>query len=434
MTAEVAVLNKHAIALAADSAATVQSTGKIYSANKLLALSKRRPVGTMVYNASEFLGIPWESLIKRFRADRPKRTHDTMREWVDEFCQYLDVVAREVPDEVRDQDTIYAYARALSRSVVLARKALKIPLGLIPKEEFFPAIEQALAEVIEEVIKGRDGIQVPLAGCDADIGQFLSRHTATFDDYDTHIFSEHVTDIPNLISRREELIKSLVSHHNSYFNWSGLVIAGFGDRQWFPGIHDLIIGGTCGGKVRRWEKSAVGVNWNNQGRVMAFAQDDVVQSFMEGVYPDIRREMTQAIGGAFETEYPDLIMDLLTNGPLASADPAVIADVRGKLKDAGIKVSQGLQKRFKEESHNRHATPIMNSIGHLSKDELASLAESLVTTTSLKRRMHANTQENVGGAVDVAVISRTEGFIWIKRKHYFDPALNPSFTHHQADW
>jgi hypothetical protein len=27
----------------------------------------------------------------------------------------------------------------------------------------------------------------------------------------------------------------------------------------------------------------------------------------------------------------------------------------------------------------------------------------------------------------VAVISKNDGFIWIKRKHYFDPKLNPRF-------
>ena len=38
MTAEVAVLNKSAVALAADSAMTVAGTGKTYPTNKLFAL------------------------------------------------------------------------------------------------------------------------------------------------------------------------------------------------------------------------------------------------------------------------------------------------------------------------------------------------------------------------------------------------------------
>ena len=36
--------------------------------------------------------------------------------------------------------------------------------------------------------------------------------------------------------------------------------------------------------------------------------------------------------------------------------------------------------------------------------------------------------ETVGGPIDVAVISKADGFIWIKRKHYFSKELNPHFV------
>jgi hypothetical protein len=62
MTAEVAILNTHGIALAADSAVTI-SVGdekKVYNtANKLFALSKYHPVGIMIYNNATYMGIDW---------------------------------------------------------------------------------------------------------------------------------------------------------------------------------------------------------------------------------------------------------------------------------------------------------------------------------------------------------------------------------------
>jgi hypothetical protein len=51
MTAEVAILNTHGVALAADSAITVSigSEKKVYNTgNKLFALSKYHPIGIMV--------------------------------------------------------------------------------------------------------------------------------------------------------------------------------------------------------------------------------------------------------------------------------------------------------------------------------------------------------------------------------------------------
>lgn len=57
------------------------------------------------------------------------------------------------------------------------------------------------------------------------------------------------------------------------------------------------------------------------------------------------------------------------------------------------------------------------------KEDLAELAVNLIYLTSLMRRITPD-MESVGGPVDVAIVSKGDGFIWIKRKHYFDPALN----------
>lgn len=65
-------------------------------------------------------------------------------------------------------------------------------------------------------------------------------------------------------------------------------------------------------------------------------------------------------------------------------------------------------------------------VDNLPKEELAAMAESLVNLTSFKRRVSWD-DETVGGPVDVAFISRGDGFVWIKRKHYFDPTLNPHY-------
>jgi len=73
-----------------------------------------------------------------------------------------------------------------------------------------------------------------------------------------------------------------------------------------------------------------------------------------------------------------------------------------------------------------HVSPIVNVVGILPKDELASMAEALVNLTSFKRRITMDA-ETVGGPIDVAVISKGDGFVWIKRKHYFKPELNPHF-------
>ena len=65
-------------------------------------------------------------------------------------------------------------------------------------------------------------------------------------------------------------------------------------------------------------------------------------------------------------------------------------------------------------------------VSSLPKPELATMAETLVNLTSFKRRVSTDA-ETVGGPTDVALISKSDGFIWIKRKHYFKPELNHHF-------
>ena len=70
--------------------------------------------------------------------------------------------------------------------------------------------------------------------------------------------------------------------------------------------------------------------------------------------------------------------------------------------------------------------PVLEVLRFLPKDELAAMAEALVNLTSFKRRVSTSV-ESVGGPIDVAVISKGDGLIWVKRKHYFRPELNPHF-------
>ena len=59
--------------------------------------------------------------------------------------------------------------------------------------------------------------------------------------------------------------------------------------------------------------------------------------------------------------------------------------------------------------------PIVSIVEALPVNELAEMAEALLNITSLKRKMSISL-ETVGGPIDVAVITKGDGFIWVKRK------------------
>lgn len=73
-----------------------------------------------------------------------------------------------------------------------------------------------------------------------------------------------------------------------------------------------------------------------------------------------------------------------------------------------------------------YVQPFVNSIINLNIEDLADFAESLIKLTAIKRKISPD-QPTVGGPIDVMVISKGDGIIWIKRKHYFNPDLNLHF-------
>lgn len=90
MTAIVAVLNKHAVAIAADSAVTMGDTHKVVnSANKIFTLSKYHPVAVMTYNNAAFMGVPWDIIIKEYRRKLKEKSFNTIKEYAEDFLQFI---------------------------------------------------------------------------------------------------------------------------------------------------------------------------------------------------------------------------------------------------------------------------------------------------------------------------------------------------------
>jgi len=146
----------------------------------------------------------------------------------------------------------------------------------------------------------------------------------------------------------------------------------------------------------------------------------MVRTFMEGIDPQYKSTLERALQKFFE-DY---------SGFFASQARGLSAPTRTKyanmLKKVGKDLFVDFSEKLKKYRREVHVHPVLETVAALSKDDLAAMAESFVHLTSLKRKVSLDT-ETVGGPVDVAVISKGDGFVWIKRKHYFKPELNHHF-------
>lgn len=90
MTSIVGVLNKRAVAIAADSAVTVGDTHKVMNTgNKIFSMSKYAPVGIAIYGSASMMDTPWEVIIKCYRRELKTKKFQYLREYVDDFMNFL---------------------------------------------------------------------------------------------------------------------------------------------------------------------------------------------------------------------------------------------------------------------------------------------------------------------------------------------------------
>jgi hypothetical protein len=173
-------------------------------------------------------------------------------------------------------------------------------------------------------------------------------------------------------------------------------------------------------RVRFWLKRKSEINESNSSEVVPLADAEVIKTLIEGISPSF--SMTTMVGAAsLIISLPSKILDPITELTDAQKQK-YIADAQSTLRQHYKDFTDEMQKHRRE----KYTDPIRQAIASLSLSDLGMVAETFVGASQLLKRVRPEL-ESVGGPVDVAVISKGDGFVWIKRKLYFDERFNPAF-------
>lgn len=418
MTAEVAVLNKSAVALAADSAMTVTGTGKTYPTNKLFALTKYRPIGVMVYNNAEFMGIPWETLVKMHREQLGSRGQATVKDYAEDLLGFVGNEAICTTDQLRQN--LLRIAADLFRRIA---RDIAHPHQTSSASET-PDPDALISDVIASHLHALTDAGAAPSMANVDVEALVEAHEEEVDNLIDQCLPDLEIDDSVRASLHTVLSRAIKSVQLSS-GFSGLVFAGFGDDELFPSLLEVVTDGSIGQVVKADAKRELDIaRMGTQGAIVPFAQSEMVGRFMEGVDEEFLRYLIHYLGNLLYESAHEILEASTPEGQLTEDQVSELQNiVRSNLDDF-----QQSSKRFRRK---RFVNPVLNIVTHLPKEELASMAEALVNLTSLKRRVSME-EETVGGPIDVAVISKGDGFIWIKRKHYFDSQLNRDYLIRQS--
>ncbi len=423
MTAVVGILNKQAIALAADSAVTISGTNgrKILNkANKVFTLSKRHPVGVMIYNSASFMATPWETIIKVYRKQLGEKSFPTLKEYESDFIEFIRSKHFYTDNNVQ-LAFLENFALDIINSVIIEIKTQDRILIDNPTEEnrkqFLSLLKDKL-DALSKNWKNQNNF----------CNEFSDYKFSDFEIYSKEIFQKinQYHFINNGIDLSEDLLLSIkqsvyavLKSKEDYSSYTGLIFCGFGEEEIYPQLIAVNISMVTDNRLRYYnnEYRSASISNENNGSVCPFAQTDVIDTILSGIDPLLENIYLNNFVDLFN-KYNQEILD-----SIGDDNPLLTEKIKRLDTSQIVQIFDEMNRQIKRENY---ISPLMNAVSSLSKDDLAEMAESLIYLTYLKRRI-TFAEESVGGPVDVAVISKGDGFVWIKRKHYFKPELNKHF-------
>lgn len=431
MTTEIAVANRLGIALASDSAVTITGGGRVKvfdTADKLFELSLSHPIGVMINGNMDCLGVPWEIMVKEFREGEGNTQRSTVEQWTTDFLAYVEshaLIGGNSTDEYI-RYIIEAEIRVVQENVtrrvwadIAGRARTKASNGPKSTKEVFDYYIQA------EITERKEFLLLHTVADSLyklDRNDVVGIYGSTIKSRIVEAFKPHPLQSQSIEDLQETIIESLLRTASSIYA-AGVVVAGFGGNDPFPSVHAVEVDGRVAGKLKYTKIDSKSIMTSAEGgQVTYFAQTDVIQRLLEGADPKFIDTTADFIEEAIKkaAEGIDKVIQprKLSKKRQADREKLIqeIADViRQEYEDV---TAENLKREFSR------AFDAM--IAMMPKPELIELAEALVSITAVERKATSD-EGTVGGLIDVAFITKHEGFVWIKRKHYFEKDLNPTY-------
>ena len=177
---------------------------------------------------------------------------------------------------------------------------------------------------------------------------------------------------------------------------TGVVLAGLGEADMFPSMLHHEIGAVVLDRVVATKIGEARVTPHAKACIVGFG-NRTIDTLIQGADPALQRKL------------PDLMGQALPAGSQARSG-------RARRMERRTTLAARFDALIQAEIQKTYSDPFMAGVASLPRQDLAVLAEALVALTALRTRICADEKDTVSRPVDVAIVSKGEGFRWIKRK------------------
>ena len=410
MTSEIAVMNQRAVALAADSAVTLIDGGNVVVRNeqrKLFNLVPGKPVGLMFFGVADMMGHPWDQLVEHYQKHR-QPNFASMREYAASFTNMLDNLEEFFP-RARQKDDYRRLLASVFRYAFHLAQFLRESSDELAKADDRTILEYAVERMWRDYQFREDGSPRGNLACfPKDFGQRVAREYAgTIDDVIAYGFGQFGLG-KQAIVRLKEIAIFCVIKDLFVEDVTGLVFAGFGADERYPSAVAYFVSAIVGGIVKRSEVTVDAIDTDVRSKIRVFADSEVTNAFIRGIDFNLERRLY----GGFGMVLHGLVDQMADAMPDAVAREALRRHFHNEVVPRYFSSLRGTIGEYQQQAF---INPILRVLEIAGSKELAETARELVGLNVFKKRIMAQ-RETVGGAIDVAIISREGGFQWWARQ------------------
>lgn len=363
--------------------------------NKVFALSQLQPYGAITYGNTSVHNVSIDQILKEFTVYLKDKS----------ICDFYEIESLFV-SFINEKKEYYRFIGSENSFCTRLIKELVVDWGnkikrVINEEDS----KQKIADILGEL---KSHVENSLKVENFDVSEYIHDHYATSFDL---MLGMVVPELKNYIEEKN-FFWDLIS---KYFNLSlqietdnfiGLFFAGYGENDAFPKFIHLNIYTVINGQLKYLVKDKFDES-NNGAKIVSLAQGDVIMTFCKGIseyfvnyIPQKTDEIIRKKIETFESEYSQEQMQ--------------------KIKESLSDCKNDIYSLIQTVSQEKNINPLLESVQLIPLPEMATLAENLINITSLKRTFSLDgNQQTVGGPTDVAILSKPDGFSWVKRKQVY---------------
>ena len=391
MTSVVLAMNEKGLAAAADSAAV--AGGKIFTADKVFQPIEGEPLCLIVYGRADVCTVPIEAVVGGYRRSRAGVSFPTVRAFAEDFMSFAEgrgageggcvVIVRH--RNLYAANWLRSFLREYTR---LSREAVSKGRATTARNY----LESCLKSESKGLAHSRTDSVLPWLGS-------VFRKAGTDDDVQSNIIWRDPEARATFLRIAEcQMIKG-----NCIGPPTNLIFAGYGESEDMPSYTEFSVSGIAPDGLIAKTKSEERIGADCRSVVRAFAQDDVVNSILNGMNPAVMAMIRETFRKTLSPSLTSL------------AKHSGIREEKETLEEIVDDILNASINSLSRELLDTYRRPVEEAVSLLGVDELASLSRSLVHSTTVRRHFSWDA-ETVGGPIDVAAVSGISGFKWVDRK------------------